>query len=243
MLSRKTQLALVAAASIFVSVAAQAVPVFTLSSATGVWQNVVPQSGLTEIEYQTVLGESQVRFGQDAKAISAKSGYGFKGAAPPSMPFTLGSDFLLGTFTHYNLPISPNSSITSAELLVSFSITVDAQVVADVVLASFLHNETNNTCNPKPSCTDDHVTLAATSGITMFTYGGFEYTLDITGFSTNGGATTLETFDTKEGLKNSAGLYANLTARQISTVPEPGTLGLFGVALLAIGLVKRRRTA
>src|SRR5688572_13460385 len=103
MSSRKIKFALIAAASMFISVAAQAVPVFTLSSATGVWQNVVPQSGSTEIEYQTVAGESQVRFGQSTKPIHQKSGYGFDGAAPAAVPFILGSDFLLGTFTHYNL--------------------------------------------------------------------------------------------------------------------------------------------
>ncbi|MES2626993.1 MAG: THxN family PEP-CTERM protein [Pseudomonadota bacterium] len=242
MLSRKTKLALVAAASMLVSVAAQAVPVFSLTNVTGVWQNVVPQSALTEIEYQTVGGVTQVRWGQNVKPINQKSGYGFDGAAPAAVPFFLGTDFLLGTFTHYNLPISLNSSILSAELLVNFSITVDDVVVGDVVLASFLHNETNNqTCSPKPSCTDDHVTLTATSGTTIFNYAGFEYTLDIIGFSTNGGATTIETFDTIENRNNTAGLYATLTSRPIS-VPEPGTLGLFGMALLAIGFMKRRQT-
>ena len=239
MLSRKTKLALVAATAMFVSVAAQAVPVFTLSSVTGAWQYVVPQSGLTELSYPNVAGDEQVRWGATGQAINNKSGYGFKGSAPPPIPFILGDDFLLGTFTHFNLPITPNSSILSAELLVTFSITVDAVVVGDIVLASFFHNETVNQCAGL-NCSDDHVTLTAASGITNFEYDGFLYTLDITGFSTNSGVTTIDTFDTKEGLNNSAGLYANVTSTPI-TVPEPGTLGLFGMALLAIGLMKRRQ--
>jgi len=71
----------------------------------------------------------------------------------------------------------------------------------------------------------------------FFSIGGVDHTLQILGFSTDGGASITPEFISQEGTDNSADLYARLRAR--SDVPAPGALSLFAIGLA--GLATRRR--
>jgi hypothetical protein len=75
-----------------------------------------------------------------------------------------------------------------------------------------------------------------------FNYAGVDYTLQLSGFSTDGGKTILSEFNSPEGSAANASLYGQITAVQpadTTSVPEPAS-GV-GLALLGVYLTVRRR--
>lgn len=73
-----------------------------------------------------------------------------------------------------------------------------------------------------------------------FNYAGVDYTLQLSGFSTNGGQTILSEFNSPEGSAASASLYGQILAvepAQTTSVPEPAS----GVGLTLLGLYFVRR--
>jgi hypothetical protein len=66
-----------------------------------------------------------------------------------------------------------------------------------------------------------------------------DYTLQILGFSTDGGSTITTEFISQEDNDNSADLYARLRAQ--SDVPAPGALSLFAIGLAGLAARRRRK--
>ncbi|MBD2043348.1 choice-of-anchor K domain-containing protein [Microcoleus sp. FACHB-672] len=82
---------------------------------------------------------------------------------------------------------------------------------------------------------------AGLSGQT-FNYAGVDYTLKLSGFSTDGGKTILSEFNSPEGSAANASLYGQITAvlpADTTSVPEPAS-GV-GLTLLGVYLTVRRR--
>lgn len=223
----------------------------TITAVDGNWLNAV-SDGTDPI---TGVGTSDIRWGTSIG--EGQSGYDFD-ATPTSFDANPDTQFVLGTFTHLNFPVT-GSALTSVDLAVSFAIqglttTFDA-------LFSFTHDETNNywTSNLSPdtsaTCADggqngsginvngcaDLVT--ATSNPTSqntFQIGGVTYMLEILGFQYQGNLLT--DFWTIERQTNSADLLAVfriVDEPPVSEVPLPasGLLLLAGIA----GLFARRR--
>ena len=99
-------------------------------------------------------------------------------------------------------------------------------------------NTPNNTQNPVLD--GDIVTVASFFSGTTFNYDTVDYTLELLGFSSDGGTTIITDFSSPEGATVSAGLYARITSDIPPTVPEPMSLVLFGAGLVGFA-VKRRR--
>ena len=85
---------------------------------------------------------------------------------------------------------------------------------------------------------DDFVGVVASPLNTALTVGSDTYFFELLGFSKDFGQSTFSTLQSPEMQKNSAGLYGRVT---LQSVPEPATLGLFGVGLAVLGLRYRRR--
>ena len=104
----------------------------------------------------------------------------------------------------------------------------------------------SNACNNIGICTpadDDIVTINnALSPLTnIFVIGSTTYTLGITGFSTDGGATITDFLRSPENANNSAGLYARFEVQNVDNpVPEPSSMMLVGGGLLAAAARSRR---
>jgi hypothetical protein len=171
------------------------------------------------------------------------------------------SPSLLGNFTHFNFPVFP-PFLQSVELLISADIKVNGidQGVHSFVF-NFNHDETPNggppggpftgTCPfPTPGSPNgsginmngcaDQVTVSSTQFQQTFTVGGVAYTLDLLGFSQDGGATIANQFQTIENFTNVAGLYADVHTAS-AQVPEPNSLALVGLAMLGVvGFLRRR---
>jgi hypothetical protein len=234
----------------------------TLDDFTGEWKNPVGAVPGAPVNYTSNgLGNNpEARWGEPVAGSTQQSGYLLDMAptaggitAPVIQNFDVpgSSDyFAIGTFTHFNWPILPGGSIASIDMTVSFNINLDGN---DLGYRSFdfrfNHLESNNLADPcangEPNGVDlnvngcaDRVTISYLSTSEKFLVDGVLYTFDIVGFSGNDCETFCTEFWTIERQDNSANLYARIRAVE---TPEPGTLALFGLGLLGLGMTNRRK--
>ena len=187
--------------------------------------------GLTEIDY---LGQTYSAGG------TGQSGYDFTPNGD-YIPVPLDTTFLLGTFDHFNQPVF-GTFLGSVDYSFSFSTNGSPNPLSSTF--TFSHDETLNDgpCAAGPdgasvSMCDDFVGVVASPLNTALTVGSDTYLFELLGFSKDLGQTTFSTLQSPEMQKNSAGLYGRVT---LQSVPEPATLGLFGVGLAVLGLRYRR---
>lgn len=175
-----------------------------------------------------------------------QSGYNFTPAGD-IIGAALGTPLLLGTFTHINMPIF--SSITDIDYNFGFSTNGVPGSLADTF--HFDHFETPNVDNPCANggpngvgvnvngCADI-VTISSVVLNQLITVGGDLYFFNLLGFSVDNGVTFSSQFLSAEVASNTAKLYGMVTERPVR-VPEPATLSLFGLGLVAGSRLVRRR--
>ncbi len=169
-------------------------------------------------------GTSRIYWGSPVSG-GQRSSYEFVGAQLPT-PMPLNTSFVLGTFTHYNFPIS-GPSLQSATLSVAIDFA-DPAWPDQTFSYVFEHEETPNRgtcayCNGLPPGTTcipcpDRVTFPTAYGEESFRIGDQLYTLKIDGFRRQISDPTMEYFVTQENEANSAYLYATVSS---VLVPEP----------------------
>lgn len=236
----------------------------TIASVAGEWVSVTP---VDVFDYEQTDGEnsSEIRWGDPFYSASdPQSGYRFDGAAPPQFTVDPDTEFNLGTFTHFNWPISsrPSSgsaSITQAELQLTYGISVGDQAFTFAQTYVFEHDETPNypswpNTNPDTPCQyvgvtgegvnvngcADRVTVSMDEAISeTLVHDGYAYSFDMSGFRVDG--ELFNFFLTQEEANSSAFLVGSYSVEDLTPVPLPaaGWMLLGGVGgLLAM---KRRK--
>lgn len=212
----------------------------TITATTPTWTNIV---GGTNTSLNVANGAyTDARWGDPTTGGGAnkRSGLGFDPAAAPSFTVPTDTFFLLGTLQHYNNPITGAATSVGLNLLTAVA---DAAPSSRTFRYSFDIDETTNATpcqypSGKNPCADK-ITFRNLDTTSAFSIGGTDYTLVLSGFSTDGGRTFTDSFISQEGSTNKAGLYGKLTAA--TSVPEPLSASLLGVGLVAVGAMRVRR--
>ena len=211
---------------------------------SGTWTATTPEApAVTGLGTSTILWGNPTYYGQ-------KSGYRFEGFAPPSYEVEENSLFEQGRFIHFNYPIT-GSTLETASLRVGTTLSIDGLEKTVESVFDFTHWETVN--NPRNGiCANgsynghgvnyygcaDRVTFSRNEGASEeVVIGNKAYYVDISGFFYN--HKLADEFWTVEYWKNKATLIGSIKSRAIE-VPEPGTLALFGLGLLGMGLSRRK---
>ncbi|MED5466551.1 MAG: choice-of-anchor K domain-containing protein, partial [Pseudomonadota bacterium] len=100
-----------AAVALFAAGSAQAA-VIQLTGVSGLWTTTNPSGPAV-----SGGGTNEIRWGTPANQQNQQSGYRFDGSAPPAVNVNENIDFDLGTFTHFNYPIT-GTSLSNASLTV-----------------------------------------------------------------------------------------------------------------------------
>lgn len=212
---------------------------------SGAWSNAVGGANVTYNPAAGTLDDNPLVSWGTPVTNAGKSSYRFVSSYPVEFGAApIGTQFMMGTFTHNNRTIALGTGIESVQLDLEFDF-LDADTDPNFVSAMSMvfHTETPNNAD---QCEDDAVPCndIVTIGdeinlIENFTYLGQLYQLKVLGFSIDGGSSFSNQFITQENLANTADLYAIITP--VSDVPEPGTMLLIGAGLIAGASRLRRR--
>ncbi|HEY9651653.1 MAG TPA: choice-of-anchor K domain-containing protein [Coleofasciculaceae cyanobacterium] len=152
--------------------------------------------------------------------------------------FSAGIDtlFQVGDLTYFNGTTTIGTTVASVPLNVQLAFATPS-VFSEVFSFDFNLVSTPNTGTPEQNA--DSVYPISSFGSRSFSFGGTDYTLQLTGFSQDGGATTVSEFRVLEGATTTAAVFGRITAAPSKDVPEPATIG--GLGLLGVYLMSRRR--
>jgi hypothetical protein len=219
-----------ASAALVFGIAPQAGAI-SLNLSSGSWNEPV---GGSEIVYQSVGSESQVRWGIPfyGGGTSQKSGVGFTGVGPST--FGLGEIFQVGQLRHFNNVVSGGTAASAVNL--SLFLNFDNPVATQSFNLNLQIDETPNggTCayfSITPCA--DKISISETSLSNQFSVAGIDYTLQLLGFSLTPDGVPINEFISQEGGTNEALLFAKITAVEPETVPEPATVAGTALWLLA----------
>uniref|UniRef100_UPI0012DFABA7 choice-of-anchor K domain-containing protein n=1 Tax=Aeromonas jandaei TaxID=650 RepID=UPI0012DFABA7 len=186
---------------------------FQFSGVEASWINVV---GGKNLEYfdgpDNDSANDQIRWGGKNEV---KSGYGFAdNDAALNGQIPLNEEIKLGTFTHYNYPISSGTSISAVTMKATFSVTDSMGRVTPVtVTINFNHNETpNDGADPR-----DIITIGTATA--SFNFEGKVYSLEVLGFRDTGG-NVVKTIYTNENASNSFDLIVKLVEGSGYQLPQ-----------------------
>lgn len=214
-------------------------------TAVGSWSNVVSTAGDDFYGIQNNDGGEVATFNWGTPATTSFNnrfqfdGVGSDGAADPSWSTDSESAFKIGSFSYRNGSTYNSTGINGVDLDILLQITSPLGLADDYSFGFSIVNTPNNTGNP---VLDGDLVAVLNSGIspTTFTYDGTLYTLQLLGFSSDGGTTIRNDFSSPEGSTANADVYARITT-DVAPVPEPGTIMLLGAGLIGLGIYGRRR--
>ena len=181
------------------------------------------------------VGTDTFTFGDSTGFGTGSNQYRYTGT---SFSTNLDSLFQVGTFTYYNGTTFLGTTIDYVPINISLQFTAPAGV-SQAFSFNLQNNSTPNTGTPEENA--DFVYPIDNIASQSFTIGTNSYTLALSGFSRDGGVTTVNEFRVLEGESTTAGLFGRITT--VEPVPEPKSmLGILAFGALGGGsLLKRKR--
>jgi hypothetical protein len=141
--------------------------------------------------------------------------------------------FKIGDLDYFNGITNLGSNVTSVPLNLQLGFSNPSGVTENFTYG-FRFDITTNTGNREADA--DSLVPLTTSALGSFVADGLSYTLQLGGFSQDGGATIVPSFKAYESESTKGSLYAKITRDTRPTpngVPEPGVLlGLLGISAL-----------
>jgi hypothetical protein len=213
-------------------------------TAVGSWQNVVSvlSNDVYSVTNSDVGGVARFNWGTPAVAGGFDNQFSFDGIGSDGDPvWSAPSEtaFKLGDFSYRNESTFFSAGVNGVSLNIFLTITDPLGIGSDDFLFNYsMVNTPNNTGNPVLD--GDIVNILGQPSPTVFTYAGTNYTLDILGFSNDGGTTIRTDFSSPEGGSANAALYGRITS-DIRGIPEGGvTATLVGFGFASLVLLRRR---
>ena len=201
----------------------------------------------------TLQGTSSGTFGtpnRGANTNSQSSGVGtntftFGGGTPNRFTFSgnsfstgIDSPFAVGNFTYLNEDTQSGTDVASVPLNIQLGFTNPSGVNQILGFDLGINTTPNNTGDPVLDA--DSVFPVNRFANSSFNVGGTDYTLELIGFSQDGGATVIDQFILPEGQTTASAAIARITAA--SNVPEPSsTVGLLALGVLGSGAMLKRK--
>lgn len=146
--------------------------------------------------------------------------------------------FNVGNLTYFNGSVPEGTNVDSVPLNLKLSLTSPQNLSQAFNFNFNLLNTPNDPANT-PAQNADSVIIQNKVSDTRFTFDGNQYTLELAGFSQDGGKTTSSEFSVLEAETSTAGLYARITQVPTEKIPESGTI--VGLSALGIYLISRRK--
>ena len=209
-----------------------------ITQITGQWQDAVG-GPLTLLDNQSGQSLDRIRWGAAPDWHPEGSGYDFTPSAD-LLGLTVGTPFVLGTFTHHNRTIPLGTQISAVDYALNFLTNGTPGALGTTL--KFFHDETPNVGEcPAGTIGDlcaDVVTIGAASLGSVITVGADVYVFTLLGFSQDGVSFSSQYLSQELG-SNSTQLFAVLAQPTVAT-PEPATLALLGSGIAAAAAARRR---
>ncbi|MBF2066858.1 MAG: choice-of-anchor K domain-containing protein [Calothrix sp. C42_A2020_038] len=171
------------------------------------------------------------------------------GTPPNSLSFrgtqfnsAFNSLFKIGDLMYFNGVVPLYTSVEQVPLKLEIAFQSPIKITESFEFNFDLVNVLNDPNKPLDSIDNaDYVFISSSFANRSFTYDDKQYTLELIGFSQDGGLTSTTEFRVVEGAWENAEIYGRITYVPPAVIPEPGVLiGLSSLGVYMLALHKRR---
>jgi hypothetical protein len=206
---------------------------------SGVWG--IPNPGMNDIPRFTGVGKNTFTWGwpilDNPKFGTPANSLTFKGTQFTS---DFNSLFKIGDLTYFNGTVPEGTSVEQVPLYLQIAFNNSTQE-EEFDFDFKLINVGNNTNKPLNSIDNaDFVFISPSFANRSFVQNSKNYTLELTGFSQDGGKTSVKEFRVVEGATITAEIYGRITYVPPAEIPEPGiVIGLSSLGVYMLAFHKR----